>query len=184
MPAEMKEREERRGRSSGSRNTGFPVGPALGVVALIALAYIGSQLIAEGPASGHGEEPSYVPFANVKDEAPPDPSNRLGSRWVNNAPEGLAASSAAFAVARKLAAQGEKFLADARAADAAGDSTKARGLRKQAHTAYDQAFTDTAMWEIEIEEAYSDKDRQVEQIKKERSRWMARVIALHKTTGR
>ena len=88
------------------------------------------------------------------------------------------------AAARKLAVQGEKFLADARAADAAGDSTKAGGLRKQAHTAYDQAFTNTALWEMEIEEAYSNKDRQVEQIKKERSRWMTRIIALHKTTGR
>jgi hypothetical protein len=184
MPAEIKEREERPRRSSRSRNTSFPVGPALGVVGIVVLAYFGSQMIAEGSAPEPVQEPSYVPFANVKDEAPPDLSNRLGSRWVKNAPEGLAASSAAFAAARRLAAQGEKFLAAARAADAAGDSAKARGLRKQAHTAYDQAFTDTAMWEMEIEEAYSDRDRQVEQIKKERSRWMARIIALHKTTGR
>ena len=40
------------------------------------------------------------------------------------------------------------------------------------------------MWEMEIEGQHSDRDRQVEKIKKERSRWMQTVIALHKTTGR
>jgi hypothetical protein len=37
---------------------------------------------------------------------------------------------------------------------------------------------------MEIEAQYSDRDRQVEKIKKERSRWMQKIIALHKTTGR
>ena len=98
--------------------------------------------------------------------------------------DGLAESSAAFAAARKLAAQGEKLLVDARTADAAGDSSKASALRKQAHRVFNQAFEDTAVWEMEIEAAYSDRDRQVEAIKKVRSRWMDKIIALHKTTGR
>ena len=38
--------------------------------------------------------------------------------------------------------------------------------------------------EMEIEAAYSERDRQVEAIKKVRSRWMDKIIALHKTTGR
>lgn len=184
MPVDMKEREERPRRPSRSKNTGFPVGPALGVVALVALAYFGSQLVAQGEAAPPPKKPAYVPFADVPVEAPPDPSNRPGARWVNNAPEGLAGSSPAFAAARRLAAQGEKLLVDARTADAAGDSSKARDLRKQAHTVYNQAFEDTAVWEMEIEGQFTDRDRQVEAIKKERSRWMQKIIALHKTTGR
>ena len=185
MPLEPNEGEERRARSSRRSNTGFPVGPAIGVVGLVLLAYFGSQMIAGDSAPPPPPETSpYVPFSTVKDEAPPDPSNRPGRRWVDKAPAGLAESSAAFAAARKLAAQGEKFLVDARAADAAGDSSKASTLRKQAHAACNQAFADTAVWEMEIEAAYSDRDRQVEAIKKVRSRWMDKIIALHKTTGR
>ena len=184
MPLEPNEREERRSRRSRRSNTGFPVGPAVGVVGLVVLAYFGSQMIAGGPAAPPLEVPSHIPFENVKDEAPPDPSNRTGRRWIDEAPPGLAGSSAAFAAARKLAALGEKLLVDARTAAAAGDSSKARTLRKQAHTTFNQAFEDTAAWEMEIEAAYSDRDRQVESIKKERPRWMQKIIALHKTTGR
>ena len=106
MPVDMKEREERPRRASRSKNTGFPVGPALGVVALVALAYFGSQLVAQGEVAPPPKKPAYVPFAAVPVEAPPDPSNRPGARWVNNAPEGLAGTSPAFAAARRLAAQG------------------------------------------------------------------------------
>ena len=94
------------------------------------------------------------------------------------------ASLPAFAAARTLAAQAGKLLVDARAADAAGDSTKARELRKQSHLTYNQAFEDTALWEDEILSKYTDRDRQVKKIMDERSRWMQKIIALHKTTGR
>jgi len=178
------DQEERRPRSSRSRNTGFPVGPALGVAALIALGYFGTQAISvEAPPEPAAKEP-YVPFADLPEETAPDPSSRSGARWVDNAPAGLADSSAAFAAARRLAAEGERHLVAARAADAKGDSSGARDLRKQAHTAYNQAFEDTALWEMQIEGQYTDRDRQVEKIKKERSRWMQKIIALHKTTGR
>lgn len=184
MPLEPNEKEERRSRTSRRSNTGFPAGPAVGVVALLIVGYFGSQMISEGAAPPPDPTPGHVPFANVAEEAPPDISNRPGMHWLDNAPPGLADSSAAFAAARKLAAQGEKFLLDARAADAAGDSSKAREFRKQAKAAYDKGFEDTAGWEMEIEAAFSDRDRQVEAIKKERTRWMQRIIALHKTTGR
>ena len=186
--------EARHARASRSQNSGFPVGLALGVVALIGLAYFGTLLIGgaflggaalvdrAGELEGTGGE-AFVPFADLH-EAPPDTSARSGARWVDNAPAGLAESSAAFAAARKLAAEGEQHLNAARAADAAGEASKARDFRKQAHTVYNQAFEDTALWEMEIEEKYSDRDRQVEKIKKERSRWMQKIIALHKTTGR
>jgi hypothetical protein len=105
-------------------------------------------------------------------------------KWVNNAPEGLASSSAAFLAARKLAVEGERHLADARAADAAGKSEEGRAHRKEAKVAYDAAFTDTAAWEMEIIASYTDKDRQVRDIQRERTKWMDRIIALHKTTGR
>jgi hypothetical protein len=160
------------------------VGPALGVVALIALAYLGTKAISvEPPAEAPKKEP-YVPFASLAEESAPDPSSRPGARWVDNAPAGLADSSSAFAAARGLAVEGEQHLVAARAADSKGESSAARDLRKQAHAAYNQAFEETAMWEMEIEGKYSDRDRQVEKIKKERSRWMQKIIALHKTTGR
>jgi len=187
MPTRNKtpeDQEEPRSRASRNRNTGFPLGPLLGVVALIGLAYFGTQAIATEPPPPPEPKAAYVPFADLADEAPPDPSSRPGARWVDNAPPGLSESSPAFAAARKLAAEGEQHLNAARAADAAGDASAARDLRKQAHATYNQAFEDTALWEMEIEGLYSDRDRQVEQIKKERSRWMQKIIALHKTTGR
>ena len=184
MPREPNTQEERQPRSSRSRSTGVPMGPAVAVLALLVVAYFGSQMIAESSAPPPAEEPTYVPFANYKDEAPPDPSTRQGKGRVDNAPAGLADRSVAFAAARSLAAQGEKALVDARAADASGDSAKARELRKLAHTTYDQAFTDTAIWEEEIVSKYTDRDRQVKKIMDERSRWMQKIIALHKTTGR
>jgi hypothetical protein len=178
------DQEERRPRASRNRNAGFPVGPALGVVALIALAYLGTKAISVGPAPEPPKKEPYVPFANLAEEGPPDPSSRSGARWVDNAPAGLADSSPAFAAARGLAAEGEGHLVAARSADSKRESSAARDFRKQAHTAYNQAFEDTALWEMEIEDKYSDRDRQVEKIKKERSRWMQKIIALHKTTGR
>jgi len=184
MPLEPNEREERRARTSRRSNTGFPVGPAIGILGLVVVAYLVSQEVTKSSAESSSKDPSYVPFANVEKEAPPDPSSRPEARWIDKAPPGLADSSPAFAAARTLAAQAGKLLVDARAADAADDSTKARELRKQSHLTYNQAFEDTALWEEEIEAAYSDRDRQVEAIKKERSRWMQKIIALHKTTGR
>ena len=126
----------------------------------------------------------YAPFPSVPEESPPEISSRPGMKWVNNAPKGLASSSVAFAKARELAAKGAKHLADARTADAAGKSEEARAHRKDAKAAYDAAFTDTAAWEMEILAAYTDKDRQVREIQRERTKWMDRIIALHKTTGR
>lgn len=185
MPIDPNEPVARRPRASRSANTGFPVGGALAVVALIAVGYFGSQIIASGSGGpSKPEAPTYVPFSSVAEESPPDISNRPGMKWVNNAPEGLASSSAAFDVARKLAAEGEKHLADARTADAAGKSEEGRAHRKDAKLAYDTAFTDTAAWEMEILAAYTDKDRQVRDIQRERTKWMDRIIALHKTTGR
>jgi len=187
MPVKNKnseDQEERRPRASRSSRTGFPVGPALGVVALIALAYFGTKAISGPPAPEPELKEPYVPFADLPDESAPDPSSRPEARWVDNAPAGLAGSSSAFAAARRLAAEGEQQLVAARAADSKGDSSAARALRKQAHAVYNQAFEDTALWEMEIEGKYSDRDRQVEKIKKERSRWMQKIIALHKTTGR
>ena len=185
MPIDPNEPGARRPRASRSTSTGFPVGGALAVVALIAVGYFGSQMIAAGSAKPAAPEaPEYVPFSSVPDEAPPDLSNRQGSKWVNTAPEGLASGSAAFARGRELAAKGEKLLSDARAADAAGKSSEAREHRKAAKEAFDVAFTDTAPWELEIVSSYTDKDRQVRDIMRERSAWMKRIIALHKTTGR
>ena len=185
MPIDPNEPVARRPRASRSANTGFPVGGALAVAALIAVGYLGSQMIAAGSAvSATPETPEYVPFSSVPDELPPDISNRPGMKWVNNAPEGLASSSAAFAKARELAAKGAKHLEDARTADAAGKSEEGRAHRKDAKAAYDTAFTDTAAWEMEIIASYTDKDRQVRDIQRERTKWMDRIIALHKTTGR
>lgn len=185
MRTDPNEQEERRPRTSRRSNTGFPVGPLVGVVGLVALTYFGSQMIAGEAVPQPAEKPGYVPFADVVEEAAPlTGDNRPGRRWVDKAPAGLADSSVAFAEARKLAAQGEKFLVGARAADALGENGEARGLRKQAKAAYDKAFEDTAQWEMDIEEKYTDRDRQVEKIKAERTRWMTRIIALHKTTGR
>jgi len=163
------------------------LGPALAVVALIAIAYFGTQAVSLQPDSEPEQEVQggpYVPFAGLAEESAPDPSKRAGARWVDNAPAGLADSSSVFAAARSLAAEGEQHLLSARSADANGDSSRARELRKQAHAAFNKAFEDTAMWEMEIEGQYTDRDRQVEKIKKERSRWMQKIIALHKTTGR
>ena len=185
MPIDPNEPAGRRPRASRRSNSGFPVGGALAVAALIAIGYFGSQMIEAGSAaSAAPEEPAYVPFSNIPEESPPDLSNRTGTKWVNNAPEGLASSSAAFGTARKLAAEGEQHLVDARAADAAGKSEEGRAHRKEAKVAYDAAFTDTAAWEMELLAAYTDKDRQVRDIQKERTGWMKRIIALHKTTGR
>ena len=178
------DQEERRPRASRNRNAGFPVGPALGVVALIALAYLGTKAISAEPAPEPPNKEPYVPFANLAEESAPDPSSRPGARWVDNAPPGLEGTSSAFAAARALAAEGEQHLVSARSADSKGESSAARDFRKQAHAAYNKAFEDTALWEMEIEDKYSDRDRQVEKIKKERSRWMHKIIALHKTTGR
>lgn len=185
MPLDPNEPVGRRPRASRSANTGFPVGGALAVVALIVIGYFGSQMIAADSAgSTTTAEDAYVPFSTIPDESPPDISNRRGMKWVNNAPAGLASSSAAFDKARKLAAEGEKLLAAARAADAAGKNSEGRAHRKGAKDAYDAAFTDTAAWEMEILAAYTDKDKQVRDIQRERTKWMDRIIALHKTTGR
>jgi hypothetical protein len=185
MPIDPNEPAGRRPRASRNANAGFPVGAALAVVALLGLGYFGSLMIAEGSnASGPAEAPAYVPFSSVPDESPPDISNRPGMKWVNNAPADLALSSSAFAIARKLAAKGAQHLVDARSADAAGNSDEGRTQRKAAKVAYDTAFTDTAAWEMEILAAYTDKDRQVRDIQRERTKWMDRIIALHKTTGR
>ena len=186
MPARKRNTEQEEGsprRGSRARNTGFPVAPAFGVVALIALAVLGSQAINQPEPAPEPAPEEEKMFPDREDEAPPPPLSGRGG-LANNAPPGLAESSSAFAAARALAVQGEQHLAAARAADASGDATKARGLRKQAHVAYNQAFEDTALWEMELEEKYSDRDRQVLSIKKERSRWMQKIIALHKTTGR
>jgi len=142
------------------------------------------MIAADSAASGQTAEPAYVPFSSIPEESPPDISNRPGMKWVSNAPAGLASSSAAFDKARELAAEGEKLLSDARLADAAGKSEEARALRKEAKLAYDTAFTDTAAWEMEILASYTDRDRQVRDIQRERTKWMDRIIALHKTTGR
>jgi hypothetical protein len=188
MPTDPNEPAGRRPRASRNANTGFPVGAALAVVALLGLGYFGSLMIAEGSngpgGSGSAEAPAYVPFSSVPEESPPDISNRPGMKWVNNAPADLALSSSAFATARKLAAKGAQHLVDARSADAAGNSDEGRVQRKAAKVAYDTAFTDTAAWEMELLEAYTDKDRQVRDIQRERTKWMDRIIALHKTTGR
>ena len=185
MPVDPNEPAGRRPRASRNANTGFPVGAALAVVALLGLGYFGSQIIAEGSGpSGPTEAPAYVPFSGVPEESPPDISNRPGMKWVNNAPADLALSSSAFATARKLAAKGAQHLVDARSADAAGNSEEGRAQRKAAKVAYDTAFTDTAAWEMDILAAYTDKDRQVRDIQRERTKWMDRIIALHKTTGR
>ena len=51
MPDRNRNTEDQEGlRSRGprARNTGFPVAPAFGVVALIGLAYVGTQAIKEG----------------------------------------------------------------------------------------------------------------------------------------
>lgn len=185
MPIDPNEPAAPRPRASRRANTGFPVGGALAVAALLVIGYFGSQMIAAGSAdSAAPAAPAYVPFSSIPEESPPDISNRPGMKWVNNAPAGLASSSPAFDKARKLAAEGERLLADARAADAAGKSTEGRAHRKAAKEAYDVAFTDTAAWEMEILAAYTDKDKQVRDIQRERTKWMDRIIALHKTTGR
>ena len=185
MSIDPNEPAGRRPRASRNSNTGFPVGGALAVAGLIVIGYFGSQMIAaESAGSGQTTEPAYVPFSSVPEESPPDITNRPGMKWVNNAPDGLASSSAAFGKARELAAKGEKHLADARLADAAGKSDEGRAHRKDPKLAYDTAFTDTAAWEMEILASYTDKDRQVRDIQRERTKWMDRIIALHKTTGR
>ncbi len=178
------DQEGRRPRGARSKNTGFPVGPALAVVALIALGVLGTKAVSIKPEQEAAPPEKYEVFPELEEESAPDPSARSGARWVDNAPAGLAESSVAFAAARRLAAEGEQHLVAARSADAEGASSKARDLRKQAHAVYNQACEDTALWEMEIEGQYSDRDRQVEKIKKERSRWMQKIIALHKTTGR
>lgn len=139
-------------------------------------------MIATGSAaSATPEAPEHVPFSSIPDESPPDISNRPGMKWVNNAPEGLASSSPAFIKARKLAAKGQKHLADAGAADAAGRLDEVRAHRKEAKLAFDSAFTDTAAWELEIIAAYTDRDRQVRDIQNERSMWVKRFSALRRT---
>jgi len=161
----------------------FMVGTVV-LVSSLGLFGFGAASMLGSDAGSSVEESGYTPFSSVPDEAPPDISGRKGMKWVRNAPPGLADTSAAFATARLLAAQGEQHLDAARAADAAGDSAEARSLRKQAKEAYDTAFTDTAGWEMELVKAWSDKDIQVRDIQRERTRWMDRIIALHKTTGR
>jgi hypothetical protein len=181
--------EEQRGRPARrSSQPTSPFLPALILLALIGGAIVLARQVAQQPkeeAQAGEKAQEYVPFANVPEEAPPEPrggSSRPGR--YPPAPEGLAASNPDWAKALAIAAEADGYFSAAQKAKAADETTTFLEQAKLAKQKYDEAFTLTAPWEDELFEKYGDRDPQVREIVRTRTRWADRLTVLHKSTPR
>ena len=151
---------------------------------LWAVAQDGSKRAAdqEGAATEIASVPR--PFEDMPPEEPPEEYRAFGaSAAVASAPAGLA-ENAAWKKALALAETAETHFAAAEAAMVAGDRGQLNAEGKLAHTLFDRALEDTAVWEEELLSTYGEADPQVRAIKKQRSKWFDRTRWLHKSIAR
>jgi len=181
------EGEERR-PSRRPGQSGLPIVPIAALVVMVGAAIWFARLIADNtaePAAAAPAEPAYVPFADVPLEEPPTPGERASDGGLYaRAPNDLAASNPDWARALALASTADGYFAEAQKAKADGDYALFNEKGKLAKETYDEAFTLTAAWEEDLFEKYGERDRQVRQIVRTRTRWIDRVRVLHKTTSR
>jgi len=181
------EPEERRPRRRPGQSA-LPIVPLLALVVMVGAAIWFARLIAGGtpePAPAEPVKSGYMPFSDVPPEEPPTPGERVtDSGTYARAPNDLAASNPDWARALELAAEADGYFAQAQKAKADGDHALFNEKGKLAKETYDEAFTLTATWEEELFEKYGERDRQVREIVRARTRWIDRVRVLHKTTSR
>jgi len=137
------------------------------------------------PAAAQAAEdavPGPRPFADMPPEKPPERSSRSGGSFTR-APEGLA-ETAIWVDATALAKEAEDLFQETLTAKTAGDHTKANTKGRVAREKFNQALEMTALWEEELFEKHGDRDPQVREIKRTRTKWFSRLEWLHKGIAR
>ena len=163
-----------RGQSRGPNLT-----PLIGLVGLAIVAIVVAALAAqnrerkEAAAQTQEPPPEVDPFADIV----PGKSVTLGPgrrAAVDLAPSGLS-TTPLWVEALAKAEQAFGLIEEAEAAEAAGDTATFARRAATARSLLNQALEDTALWEEEIDAKYSSEDRQVREIKRERTRWFGLV---------
>jgi len=157
---------------------------------LIAVALLGAA-VAVGVLNRSEDEPAQAaeevapgprPFADMPPEEPPGKSSSSGGSFTR-APEGLA-NEAIWVEATALAKEAEDLFQKTLTAKRAGDQTTANTHGRAAREKFNQAVEMTALWEEELFEKHGDRDPQVREIKRTRSKWFSRLDWLLKSIAR
>jgi len=174
-----------RQRSQSSTSVMLPAAILLGMIVgaiVLARAIADKEDAQAAAATEQPAEQKYV--TTVPDEEPPKTSGIGSPGSFTRAPSGLAASNPQWAEALTIAAAADELFAEAQKAKADGDHAAFQLKGKAAKETYDKAATLTAAWEEELLETYGERDPQVRDIQRTRTRWLDRLRVLHKTTGR
>ena len=160
--------------------------PGLIAVALLGAAIAVGVLNRSEPAPTQAAEDAAPagprPFADMPPELPPERSSKNGPTFTR-APEGLA-NEALWVEATALAKEAEELFQVTLTAKGAGEHSKANTNGRVAREKFNQAVEMTALWEEELFEKHGDRDPQVREIKRTRTKWFSRLDWLLKSIAR
>jgi hypothetical protein len=176
---------ERERRPVRPKSTAPLVIPGLIATVLIGVAVVAGilnrQELAPEPLPREQRE---RPFAGLPPDVPPSRRGKdAAPATLELAPSGLKAE-AVWVAAVELAREGEALFDETLAAKNAGQHALANEKGNLARAKFDQALESTALFEEELLTKYGDRDQQVRDIKRERSRWFERLDWLLKSVGR
>lgn len=175
-----------RQRSQSSNSILVPAAILMGMI-------VGAILLARAIATKEDDAQAATPqaqpeeerfFTSVPEEEPPSVTGGGPVGSFTRAPTGLAASNPDWAEALTVAEAADALFAEAQQAKQADDTATFQLKGKAAKETYDKAILMTAEWEEELLDKYGERDPQVRDIQRTRTRWIDRLRVLHKTTGR
>ena len=186
---------------SGAKKS-FPVVPVLSLVLLVSAALYAAGLAGKVRTSAEKpvQEPGYVPFSSLPEEAPPDRaagpggsggrtrgSARLG-RAADGSDEVPAAGSllddAVWLGALAEGRQGYALAREAVAARQVGNHALFQEKGGGAKRAFDRALIQSVPWVERLIVRHGDANSSVRKALAIQGRWREQLIAFHKTTGR
>jgi hypothetical protein len=175
---------ERERRPARPRSTAPLVVPGLLATVLVGVAVVVGILNRREPApQAAPPEERPRPFADLPPDVPPSRRGNGAAPALELAPSGLKADPV-WVAAVALAREGEGYFDEARTAKNAGQHALANEKGNLARAKFDQAVESTAVFEEELLAKYGDRDPQVRDIKRERTRWFERLDWLLKSVGR
>lgn len=173
--------------------SGPPIVPILALVVLLGGALVAARMIASMRDAGEQDtavEPKGPPepFSDLPEEVPtnrPHDAERRGpTAPVESAPPGVLAGDPVWRDALARATQAEILFQAASDAKAANDHELFREKGTAAKKMFSDLLEDTYLLEEELLAEYGDRDPQVREIVRKRTRWTNRLSTLSKTTGR
>jgi len=186
------EGDEPRSRRAPARK-GLPIGPIVILLLLLGGALFFARVIAQSGKDKDDKpvvaDTGYVPFGDLPDEtAMPPGSHKAGGsaprKDYEAPPPGLLATNQVWLDALKDATEAEILFVEAHEAKLVGGHAEFRDKGIRSKKLFSKLLDSTNALEEEMLETYGDRDPQTREVVRKRSKWIKRLSAISKTTGR